>query len=454
MVDVATVPHLTWNFSDNSAEEEVKTNLEIIRDNIDDAKGDFAEAITSLLSTIGSASMPSTSVDYGHVTDNIETEKPDTKPTAPDFPSTAGINKPTKQSLNEVVMPIFPDVPTFGVEAPTETFEYEEDPYSSDILTSLKNHIYQWLSNGGIELDEIVQTAIDSTRVRRRARLEDEYAKQYEIGMGKYSSMGWNLHNGAQESILDTINNEHNRRVDDMDEELTALEAKWKIENRQFLLGFAKDLEAILIDQSDKTANRLFEAAKTSVTLLYDIFKSRVQAYVAQLQGVTAEIDAKGKMADIQISINKGISEIYGIDMDGFKTEISAVVDVVDGQAKVYAAQMGGYEADIDWAKGIMAARVEKLKALIGQSTDLTGLQVKEAEVDLQVFINRLGLDVEASKSVAGFFMQVLVSSLGQLNTHVSMSDGTSRTFGSLYSHREALSNAKSLGETHTYREK
>ena len=200
---------------------------------------------------------------------------------------------------------------------------------------------------------------------------------------------------------------------------------------------------------ADKTANRLFEAAKETFLSIYKAFGLRVEAYKAQMEGIKAHVGINEVIINTQLGIDNNKTQIYVAELQGYKTELDAIIAVIDGEARLYAAKVTGYKAEIDRAEAILNARVERLKALIAQSTDLTQLQVKEAEVNLQAYINSLGLNIETSKAIASILGQVAASSLGALNTHTSMSDGTSRSFGSSYSHSQGVANTK----THTFSE-
>lgn len=447
---IALVPQMGWNNADNSAEELVTELMGYLKEKSQESFDELQDALDDLGDEIASASMPTTDVDYSHVDGQLTMEDVTSlRPGFPTFPNTDGVTKPQKPDITEVQIPDFPTIPEFTEESPTDTFNYDESPYTSDILTQLKTSIYGWLSDGGVEMDSLISAAITAAWDAARSRLTDEWRIAQTNAMGFYPSRRWSLHVGAQNHILRQVNGDFQKRLDELNDTLTSKEAELKIQNRQFIITTSKEFELTLMDLADKTASRLFEAAKTAFTMIYEAYEMRVKAYVAHMQGITAEIDAKDKVADVQIRINEGRADIFTAEMTGYKVEIDAILGVIDGEARLYAAKVTGYDAEIKRAKANLDAQLEKLKALIQQSTDLTNLQVKEAEVDLQAYVNSLGLSIEASKAVASILGQIAASSLGALNTHATMSDGVSRSFGSSYSHSESLSNTK----THSFTE-
>lgn len=447
--DIATVPQYDWNPSDNSAEELVTELMGYLKEKSQEAFDDLKDAIEDLTEEITEANMPTTTVNYNHVTDDFEIGDTGTRPTPPTFPSTAGIDKPDRPDIIDITLPVWPTIPTFSAEAPTAAFDYDEDQYTSDILTTLKSKIYSWLTTDGVEMDTLINTAMDATWTRSRSRINVEWAAEQNRDLTFYGARGWNLHAGNKNTLLARTNLKWTRILAEKESEITALEADLKIKNRQWTVELAVKFETALMELADKYSERMYKAAKDAVVLLYEIFKYRVEAYVAEIQGLSVDIDAKAKIIDAQLGINKGKVDIYTAELGGYKTEIEAIIAVVDGQARLYAAQVGGYEADIKAATAELTARVERLKALISQATDQTNLQIKEAEIDLQAYLGSLGLNQEASKAVAGILGQIAASSLGALNTHTSMGDSTNRSFNKTHQHSEGISNTKS----HTYQE-
>jgi len=445
-MDIAKVPHKEFDVVRNEAESIVQEQMAYLKEKADAALAALNDALDDLKKEITSASMPLTGVDYDYVDDVIESNVEQNRPDVPTFPNTDDIDTPSQdRQYIDIQMPVFEEVPIFNETAPDEVLDYSEDPYQSTLLTAVKASVLTWINDGGTGLVLAVEEGIFS---RARVRLTEEWDLAFENAMAFYPNRGFNIPTGGQNAMIRRVNMDFARKLEDLNFEIAKLQAELAQNNTQFAHTTAVQLERNLQDHFNAVATRLLDAAKSTVQLLYQIFTEKVKAYVAHVQGVSAGIDAEAKKIDAQVSINKDITDEFLADTERYKSEIGAVISVIDGQAKVYAAQIGGYQADIDLAKAEMLAAVERLKALISQSRNQTELEIKEAEVELQAYLNSLGLNVEVSKAVATVLAQIAASSLSAINTHAGLTDSSSRSYSGSYSHNEGLQNSMSYNES------
>lgn len=449
---VAVIPQIDPSVGSNDAELVVVEQMDYLKAKADEYLAEMRVSLNHLLRTITTASMPGTTVNYEYLDDAITVELPEgaTRPGDPPVIETDltidGVDRPDITGLNPIGLETFEDVPEFDEDTPTDTFDYSESPYHSDLLEAVKSSLLDWIQNGGTGLTATVEAAIFA---RARARLTEEWGIAFDNADTFHSSRGFNIPAGPKNSLLRRVNADFERKVEDLNQKILEVQANLAQNNTQFAHTMSVTLEQNLSGHFNAVASRLFEAAKTTVELIYTIFEKKVQVYVARVQAISVGTDAKAKKMEAQVSVNKGITDQNIGETTRFKAEIDAILGVIDGQAKVYAAEINGYEADISFAKIEADTAVERLKALIAQSTNQTELQIKDGEVSLQAYISSLGLNIDVSKAIATILTEIAAGSLSGLNVHAGMSDSASKSYSGTYSHGESIGNSAS----HTYSE-
>lgn len=448
-MDIATVPHMEFDVVGNEAEEVVIEHMTYLKEKADTALLAFYDALNGLRDVIADADMPNTDIPYDYIDDTIESDIDQQKPDRPDFPDTNDVDPPERLELIDVDIPIFPDIPGFSATPPDETFEWNEtiDDYQSALLNAIKDSLLDWIQNGGTGLAESIEEGIFE---RARTRLTEEWEAAYEKADTYHSSRGFNIPHGPKNFLLRRVNADFERKLEDLNQEIARMQAELAQNNTQFAHTLSVQLEKNLSDHFNAVMNRLFEAAKQMVVLLYEIFKYRVDAYVAEIQGLSTEISAKSEIVNAQTTVNKGIIEQNISETQRYGAEINAVIAVIDGLAKIYASDISMYEADVDLEKIDLNAKIERLKALVQQSANQTGLKIKEADLILTSYIQSLGLNVEVSKALATLLSQIAAGALSAIHTHASLTDQASRSFSGSYRHDENLGNSKSLQHHYT----
>jgi len=428
------------DFFTNESSVIVQSQMSYLRDKADEALAAMYEALNDLRDEITSASTADPGINYDYIDDEIETSIDHLRPDPPVFPDTDDVDPPERKELIDFNEPEFPAIPGFDEETPDDDFSYNEEPYQSSLLDAVKASLLTWLLDGGTGLTAAVEEEIFD---RARTRLTEAWELAFENADTFHSSRSFNIPSGPKDYKLRRVNADFERKEEDLNQEIMKVQAELAQNNTQFAHTLSVTLENNLSGHFNAVQSRLFESAKTTVEMIYSIFEKKVQVYLARLQGITSEIDAEAKKIDAYVSMNKGITDQNVGETTRFKAEIDAVLGVIDGLAKVYAAQINGFAADIDKARIDVDAKIERLKALTSQSNNETSLAIKEWEVGLQGYLSSLGLNIEVAKTIASILAQIAAGAMSGLNTHAGLSDGTSRRF--------SRSESDSYSESHTY---
>lgn len=428
------------DFFTNESSVIVQDQMSYLRDKADEALVAMYEALNDLRDEITSADTPGGDINYTYIDDTIETDIDHLRPDPPDFPTTDDIDPPERKELIDFVLPVFPVVPTFDEDTPDDDFSYTENDYQSSLLDAVKASTLDWILNGGTGLVSDVEEAIFD---RARTRLTEAWELAFDNADTFHSSRGFNIPSGPKDFKLRRVNADFERKEEDLNQEIMKIQAELAQKNTQFAHTLAVTLEQNLMTHFNAVSKRLFEAAKTTTEMIYSIFEKKVQVYLARVQATSTEIDAEAKKIDAQVSINKGIIDQNVGETTRFRAEIDAVLGVIDGLAKVYAANIQGFAADIDKARIDVDAKIERLKALTSQSRNETELAIKEWEVGLQGYLSSLGLNIEVAKTIAAILAQIAAGAMSGLNTHAGLNDATGRHF--------SRGETDSYSESHTY---
>lgn len=162
--------------------------------------------------------------------------------------------------------------------------------------------------------------------------------------------------------------------------------------------------------------------------------------YAAEVEGYKA-----------QVASGNQVLAKYATEMEGYKAQIAAELGIIESVAKVYGFKVAGYEAEAKVAVETLKVQIEAYKGQLIQSDNETQLTLKEAELTLQSYLGALALQSDAAKGIANVTAQVAASALNAVNASASVGASVGANYTQGLSHATHISNAASLGESHSY---
>lgn len=313
---------------------------------------------------------------------------------APDFNAPATPDKPvftlpSPPSIQSIAIPEVPSVtlPVFNMEmdfgevaAPTERFQFNETEYQSAMLDQLQSKLLYDLINGGYGIDDD-----DDRRLWDRAREREMItadASMEELRR-QTAALGFDMPPGTFYKRLDTINQQAQENINGLSRDIAIKRADQYVQNRQFTIQTAQQVEALLINYYGAVAERALNASRTQVEMgavLFNahvakqnlkldqyrtyaqVFSEQVRAAIAGLEAFKVQVEAASLTAEVQ----KVYADIYQTQLEGVK----ALVDVYN--TELQAAQV--------------SAQIETLKLEAFRSkveTYAEQVRAKSAEFDL-----------------------------------------------------------------------
>lgn len=316
------------------------------------------------------------SVDFNSNAPSAFDDEPPSEPgdllpiNIPDSPT---LDFPSPPSVGSIIVPDIPtlDLPQFTATladvpgAPDTSFAWSEDIYSSDLLTSLRTLVQEWIDGAATGIDPVVEEAIWN---RGRDREYQTYAAALDQIAGDFAARGFALPPGAAAQLADQAIQKAREAAGNVNRDIIVKAADLEQSNRQFAMNLGWQVEAGLIQYWSQQAARSFDAAKYLVEAAIAVYGARVQGYNAEVQAFTARASVyktqiEGELAKLEIfksqieaqRLNVALTEqavnVYRAQLEGLRTIVelyNAQVTAATAVAETNKVQIEGYKARVE----------------------------------------------------------------------------------------------------------
>jgi hypothetical protein len=263
-----------------------------------------------------------------------------------DMPPVPDITLPPDPVLEDIELPVVPEVqtlnfdgvlPTVELIPPEPMFIYDEREYQSDLADAIRTKLYNDVTVGGTGLGAAIEQDIWD---RTLTRLNTELDKAYNQVLTNFE--GWNsdMPDGMLAGALSETIYENNRARLDANRDISIEQARLAQENTQFAITNGLVYEKQQMDFINQINNRAFEVAKAEVQATIDVFSIRVTAYNAQLEGYKAAAAAFESL--VRAELTK--VEIYKTQMEGAKIH----GDLQEQKVAIYSQRVRALQTLID----------------------------------------------------------------------------------------------------------
>lgn len=284
-----------------------------------------------------------------------------TLPEAPDFDDDISVEGPP-----DVTLPDFDiDAPIFNIEAPGNTFAYNETPYSSELLTAVGAALLTGVEDGGTGLaTDVEQALIDRAQARKELERQSKYAEAEQY----FSGRGHTLPPGALSGRLLNIQEQIGKETQQQDDDILIEQARLAQTNTHFMIEKALANENMLLDHFNKKSQRAFEVARVDAQFNIDVCNVLIAHYNAQLDGWKS----KASVYEIRIKAASLILEQYKLTLEGKEL-----------QAKIREIVLNQYNLQLEGIKTLVAlygaeAQVAKIKS----DVNLSRIQGYQARIE------------------------------------------------------------------------
>ncbi len=325
-------------------------------------------------------------------------------PALPEAPTITLPAAPTLLSLNVVgfngiTIPAFDggDLPVLNIVEPSVATYVPGSQYTSALLDALKTELTRRVTTGGSGLNPDVEQAIyDRAREREIKTVEEAI-----LGLERMEAMGFAMPPGVYLDGRIKIETEYGKVQAGLSRDIMIKQAELELANVQEALKTATQLEAQLLDYSNKVEQRLFETAKYTTEAgiqvynakveayksLLDAYRTKVTIYEAVIRGEIAKVEAyRAQIAAEQAKaeINNALVQQYKVAADValtnveiYKARVQAVqvaaqieqtkVAMYGEQVRAYATKANAFTAEVEGFKALMQAEATKQEAYRSQ---------------------------------------------------------------------------------------
>ena len=386
-------------------------------------------------------------------TSNISLSLPDvpsidgldpTKPTRPTYDAPSVGEQPTLRGdiITPTMNPVDRPVVAYPAE-PTEELEWLESVYLSDLLDNLKAALQDILNNGGTGLGETYENAVWSRAV---SRLDLAYETKYDEAENYYASKRHVAPPGALIDRIDLLQRERGKEEALISSDIAAKQLEIANTHRQFCLDLSYKTEQMTITQKNETENRALDAIKSTITLLYDKYKTALGGIQTKADIYKTDVAAETARIDSISAANKSLTDTLNAETTAWKSRLDAEFGIVEQVIRMYVAELGGYSAEVDAGAKRMGALVDRYKAQIGAAEVEGQISLGEYEQLVKAILGEIQLRLGAQQESGRISSQVSAAALSAFNASASISDGTSRSKS--YSEGRSMSMGLSLSRS------
>jgi len=293
-----------------------------------------------------------------------------TVPDAPDVDSLI----PSVPSLTDIDLPTAPtlDLPTFSATAPTnvpqapsDTFSFTEESYSTDLLTDVTANIRTWLE-GGTGLPTRIWNAIWD---RARSQESKSAKRSIEEAENRFSSRGYSYPPGAYNKVMQEINQEIKNKESELAREIAIKAAEMEQTNLHFAIQQGIALENVLITLFNERMQRAFETARYAFQSTVEVFNAKITLYNAQYQAFKVEADVYRTRIEAELSrletfkaeidAQRLVSEVNNQVINLYNSQLQSVLTHIE----IYKGQLAGVQAQVEVDKTRMDAFTARVRA-------------------------------------------------------------------------------------------
>lgn len=215
--------------------------------------------------------------------------------------------------------------------------------------------------------------------------------------------------------------------------------------------AYSARLDAVIAQINGVTSKyNLYQAEIAGESARVDLYGRQVDAYAAEVQSARVIADIHQNELQALVEGNKDRYQLLSSAVDIYKADTQYELGKGDISAKVYTAEVGGYEAEVRRETDYIKSKVDSYRAKITEIATEAELAIKEVDVNLRAAIAAKELQVEALKATANFQAQKVASALTSVSASAQI--GFNASLSDAYSLSDSTSNSNIISSDTGYR--
>ena len=257
------------------------------------------------------------------------------------------------------------------------TFQFDEVAYSSALLDGVKAKLLHDLQHGGYGIEPGDEASLWERAREREAELASQ---ELDTIRRDFASRGFLLPPGAMFAATEGIRAKALAGAASLSRDVALKRADLLVQNRQFTIQQAREVEALLVNMHMAAMERVLRAAQISAQYAMELFRARLDKAKLRLEAIQTQAqtfrDAVAAEAQkVEIYRAQLQAELSKMEIDKNRVELyRAKLSGVEMLANIYRIQVQAAEAAINAER----SKVETYKAEIDGYLAL--VRAKESE--------------------------------------------------------------------------
>lgn len=290
-------------------------------------------------------------------------------------PSIAGVDAPSDISVPAINTPTLPTIPTYTDR--TGIFEWEEPMWQSELLTEVQRKLLYDLINGGYGIEPTDEAALWQ-REREREQVNGEAA--ILEASRQAAARGFSLPPGVLAKQIQAAQMAAMEKNSSVSRDIGLKRADMYVQNRQFTIQEAREVERVIIEYMNSYFNRQLEAARAKL----DMYRLSLEAFQSELQAYTAQVGALETGVRMQALVVEQNVKVYAAKLSKYEADLRASIDRAQVKLETYRLQVADASAASD-------ARAKTVAAKTGQSEARARVAITNAQVRIEALKAKMG---------------------------------------------------------------
>ena len=230
------------------------------------------------------------------------------------------------------------------------------------------------------------------------------------------AARGFPLPPGELSIHVDRAYQEMQDKVSDVNRDITLQRNKLFVENRQFTITEIRQLEKITMDYWSALNERALNVAKATVEFTIMVYNALIARFRARLEASKIASDVNVSIAQVDVARATAAFEIFRSRVLAYEAQLRAILD--PGKLAVDL-----YRADVDHARTINDAVISRtslqqkvLESVTQQNIDISRMTIENARTRLLGVTNSLQFKTEAVKYASEKFFAQLTAIEASVN--------------------------------------
>ncbi len=271
------------------------------------------------------------------------------------------------------------------------TFNFDEVAYSSALLDGVKAKLLHDLQHGGYGIEPGDEVSLWERAREREAELASQ---ELDTIRRDFASRGFLLPPGALFAATEGIRAKALAGAASLSRDVALKRADLLVENRQFTIQQAREVEALLVNMHMAAMERVLRAAQVSAQYAMEVFRARVEKAKLRLEAIQTQaqtfrdaVAAEAQKVEIyraqlqaelsKMEIDKNMVELYRAKLSGVETLANIYrIQVQAAEAAINAerSKVETYKAEVDGYVALIRAKESEFS---GYEAQLRGEQAK-----------------------------------------------------------------------------